>query len=71
MGGFNIRFPGKYELIWRYITMENVMTNGFTEITENELMNVDGGVAWVPIIIVALAVMVITKGCSDAESEAA
>ena len=27
----------------RYITMENVMTNGFCELNENEMMMIDGG----------------------------
>ncbi len=34
--------------------MEKVMTNGFCELNEQEMMETDGGVWWMPAVIVGL-----------------
>lgn len=51
--------------------MENVMTNGFTELSENEMFEVEGGIGPAIVIagIIALGFFVCgTKGCADADA---
>jgi len=46
-----------------------VINNGFKEMNHDEMLEVDGGGPWIPIIIICLAVAASTKGCADAHKE--
>ena len=52
--------------------MENVMTKGFCELNEQEMMETDGGIAILPIIVMVGAAMLLTgctSGSGDSSSE--
>lgn len=51
--------------------MENVMTNGFVELSANEIMETEGGIGWPAVVAGILIVGFIvgsTKGCADADA---
>ena len=43
--------------------MEKIMTNGFCELNENEMMGTDGGVAILPIVLI-LGAAALLSGCT-------